>query len=170
MPGLRTVRPADANESAQAWAEALAHDGPTVLVLSRQSLPVLDPAVVDVSVGATVVAPGDDAVIVGTGSEVEVALGARDLLAADGINARAVSMPSWELFRAQPDDARAAVIPPGTPSVSVEAASPTGWHEFVDDVVGLTRFGASAPGDVVMRELGITAENVAAHVRALLGK
>jgi transketolase len=170
MPGLRTIRPADANESAQAWVEALAHDGPTVLVFSRQGLPVLDPSVVDVGAGATVVAPGDDAAIVATGSEVEVALGARDLLAADGINARAVSMPSWELFRASPDEHRRTVLPPGVPSVSVEAAAPTGWHEFVDDVVGLTRFGSSAPGDVVMRELGITPENVADHVRRLLGR
>ncbi len=169
MPGLRVIRPADANESAQAWEAAIAHDGPTCLVLSRQGLPVLDPAVIDVAAGASVVAPGGDAVIVATGSEVSVALGARDLLAADGIRARAVSMPSWELFRTQPDGTRDAVLPPGLPSVAVEAGSPTGWREFVDDVVALTRFGASAPGPVVMRELGITPEHVAARVRRLLG-
>jgi transketolase len=168
MPGLRVIRPGDANESAQAWQTAIAHDGPTCLVLSRQGLPVLDPALVDVAAGASVVAPGDDAVVVGTGSEVSVALGARDLLAGDGIAARVVSMPSWELFRAQPAAARDTVLPQGVPSVAVEAASPTGWHEFVDDVVALTRFGASAPGPVVLRELGIMPENVAEHVRALL--
>ncbi len=170
MPHLRVIRPADANESAQAWQLAIAHDGPTCLVLSRQGLPVLDPRLLDVANGATVVAPGDDAVVVGTGSEVSVALGARDLLAGDGIAARVVSMPSWELFRAQSDAARATVVPPGVPSVAVEAGAPTGWREFVDDVVALTRFGASAPGPVVLRELGITPENVAAHVRALLGR
>jgi len=170
MPGLRTIRPADANESAQAWAEAIAYPGPTALILSRQGLPVLDPGRLNVSQGATVLAPGDDAAIVSTGSEVEVALGARDLLAEKGIRARVVSMPSMEIFRAQPRATRNTVLPPGLPTVAVEAASPFGWHEFADDVVGLDRYGASAPAPILYRELGITAEAVADRVVALLDK
>jgi transketolase len=170
MPQIRVIRPADANESAQAWAAALDHAGPTVLVLTRQGLPILDPAVLDVSTGATVVAPGDDAAIVATGSEVEVALGARELLAGKGIAARAVSMPCMEIFRARSSAERAEVLPPDLPTVAVEAAAPLGWHEFADDVVGLTRFGASAPGPVVYQKLGITAEAVADRVTKLLGR
>lgn len=170
MPGLRVIRPADANESAQAWAQAIVHDGPTVLVLSRQTLPILDPAVLDVGRGATVVAPGDAAAIVATGSEVEVAIAARDLLAKKGLATRVVSLPSFEIFRAQPDADRALVLPPGMPVVAVEAASPLGWHEFADDVVGMNRFGASAPAPVLYREFGITPEAVADRVAALLQK
>jgi transketolase len=170
MPGIRVIRPADANESAQAWAEAIVSTGPTAIVLSRQDLPILDPAVLDVSRGATVVAPGDDAVIVASGSEVEVALGARELLAKKGIAARVVSMPCMEIFRARPPAERAEVLPPELPTVAVEAASPFGWHEFADDVVGLTRFGASAPGPIVFQKLGITAEAVADRVTKLLGR
>jgi len=168
MPGLLVIRPADAHETAQAWVAALEHEGPTALVLSRQSLPVLDPTALNVAAGATVIAPGDDAAIVGTGSEVEIALAARDQLAAQGIRARVVSMPSWELFRKRPATERAQVLPAGVPSVAVEAGSSLGWSEFVDDVVGLERFGASAPGKVLYAELGITPEAVAAKVRARL--
>ncbi|MEA2704772.1 MAG: transketolase [Actinomycetota bacterium] len=163
-PLLRTFRPADANESAAAWREAISWGGPSVLVLTRQSLPTLDPALLDVAGGASVVAPGDDAAIVATGSEVELALAARDLLAAEGISARVVSMPCCELFRDQSADVRAAILPRGMPTVAVEAAAPTGWHEFADGVVGLRRFGASAPGPVVYAKLGFTPENVADHV------
>jgi transketolase len=170
MPGIRVIRPADANESAQAWAEAIAHFGPTVIVLSRQGLPILDPAVLDVSRGATVVAPGNDAAIVASGSEVEVALGARDLLTKKGVAARVVSMPCMELFRARSSAERADVLPPDLPTVAVEAASPFGWHEFADDVVGLTRFGASAPGPIIYEKLGITPEAVAGRVAQLLGR
>jgi transketolase len=170
MPGIHVIRPADANESAQAWAEALAYEGPTALILSRQNLPVLDPKLLDVGKGATIVAEGDDATIVATGSEVEVALGARALLARSGIAARVVSMPSMELFRERPADEQEAVLPYDVPVVAVEAASPFGWHEFADDVVGLTRFGASAPAPILYQELGITAEVVADRVAELLGK
>jgi transketolase len=170
MPGMRVIRPADANESAQAWAEAIARNGPTAIVLSRQGLPILDPAALDVGRGATVIAPGDDAAIVASGSEVEVALGARDLLAKKGIAARVVSMPCMEIFRARPSAERAEVLPPDLPTVAVEAASPFGWHEFADDVVGLTRFGASAPGPIIYQKLGITAEAVADRVTKALGR
>jgi transketolase len=167
-PGLRVIRPADANETAQAWAEAIALPGPTVLVLSRQGLPTLATELVDVSKGATVVAPGDAAAIVATGSEVEIALAARDLLADKGVAARVVSMPCMEIFRARAAAERATVLPPDMPTVAIEAAAPTGWHEFADDVVGLTRFGASAPADVLYRELGITAAAAAERVLQML--
>ena len=170
MPGLRTFRPADANESAQVWAEAIAHSGPSVIVLSRQALPVLDPAVLNAGAGASVVAPGDDAVILATGSEVALALAGRALLAEQGIAARVVSMPSMEVFRARPAAEQARILPPGLPTLAVEAAAPLGWHEFADDVLGLTRFGASAPGPTVYKELGFTAEAVAGRVTKLLRK
>jgi transketolase len=117
-----------------------------------------------------VVAPGDDAVPLSTGSEVALCLEARELLAQQGIAARVVSMPSMENFRALPAAARAAVLPPGLPTLAVEAAAPLGWHEFADDVLGLTRFGASAPGPTVYRELGFTTDAVAARVTKLLRK
>jgi transketolase len=166
MPHLRLIRPADANEAAQAWAAALDYAGPTGLVLSRQSLPVLDPDLVDVR--GAVVADGDDATIVATGSEVEVALQARDLLAADGIGARVVSLPCWDLFRERPDDERVTILPPGRPTVAVEAASPMGWREFADDVVAMTTFGASGKAADLYEHFGITPPAVAARVRALL--
>jgi transketolase len=169
-PNLRVIRPADANETAQAWAEALAHQGPTVLVLSRQGLPTLDAKLVDVGKGATVIAPGDHAAIIATGSEVEIALGARDLLAKQGIEARVVSMPCVEIFREQSAAARDKVLPPDMPTVAVEAAAPIGWYEFADDVVGLTRFGASAPAPIIYEKLGITAEAVAERVSRLIDK
>jgi transketolase len=107
---------------------------------------------------------------VATGSEVEVALGARDLLAKKGIAARVVSMPCMEIFRARPRAERAKVLPPGLPTVAVEAAAPLGWHEFADEVVGLTRFGASAPAPILFQKLGITAEAVADRVVQVMGR
>jgi transketolase len=170
MPGILVLRPADANESAQAWAEALAYEGPSAIILSRQGLPILDPKLVDVGQGASILAEGDEATIVATGSEVEVALAARDLLAKEGIAARVVSMPSMELFRERPAEEQEKILPYDVPVVAVEAASPFGWHEFADDVVGLSRFGASAPAPILYEKLGITAEAVAARVMELLGK
>lgn len=170
IPGLRVVRPADANETAQAWAQALDHQGPTALVLSRQSLPVLNPDLVDVSAGAAVLSPGDDAAIVATGSEVEVALAAAEALRDDGVGARVVSLPSWEVFAEQDEAVRHRVLPPGIPSVAVEAASTLGWRDLVDEVVGLSRFGASAPATVLYPEMGITPEAVADRVRHLLAR
>jgi transketolase len=170
MPGIHVIRPADANESAQAWAEALAFEGPTAIILSRHGLPTLDPSLLDVAEGATIVAEGDQATIVSTGSEVEVALAARDLLAKQGVAARVVSMPCMELFRERPAEEQEKILPYDVPVVAVEAASPFGWHEFADDVVGLSRFGASAPAPVLYQQLGITAEAVAARVAELLGK
>jgi transketolase len=170
IPGLTVIRPADANETAQAWRIALEHEGPTALVLSRQDLMTLDPSRVEVAAGASVVAPGDDAVIVATGSEVELALVAHERLAAAGIAARVVSMPSWELFRAQSSLRREEVIPRGIPSLAVEAGASQGWCEFVDATIGLDRFGASAPAGVLYERFGFSPDAIAGRVRALLGR
>ena len=166
MPGLTVIRPADANETVQAWIVALRRPGPTALVLSRQGLPVLEPDVVDVRGG--VVAPGDDCALVATGSEVEIALAARDLLAANGVHARVVSLPSFELFFERPAAEREAVLPPGMPRVAVEAASTFGWAGIADAVVGMTTFGASGKAVDLYPHFGITARAVADAALALL--
>jgi transketolase len=142
------------------------------LVLSRQDLPVLPEADFEgVARGAYILrdVEGPEVAIVGTGSELSVALGAADLLAEDDVRARVVSMPSWELFEAQPDGYRDAVLPPGLPSVAVEAGVAQGWERWVDRTVSIDRFGASAPGAEVLEKLGITAENTARTARDLLG-
>jgi transketolase len=171
MPGLTVVRPADANETAQAWRFAIGHDGPTALILSRQNLPVLEGVDPDgVARGAYTVRSVDAPaiVLVGTGSEVAVCLAAAEQLAADGVAASVVSMPSWELFELQDESYRAAVLPPGVPRLSVEAAATFGWAQWVDDSVGIDRFGISAPGDVALAELGINPDHVAERAGALL--
>ncbi|MBM3665273.1 MAG: transketolase, partial [Actinobacteria bacterium] len=173
IPGLVTLRPADARETAQAWRIAVARtDGPTALVLTRQGVPVLPMEQPPVDRGAYVVAPGDDCILIATGSEVSLALAARDLLATDGVLARVVSMPSWELFEAQPDAYRDEVLPPAFAArVSVEAASTFGWARWTGTwgrTVGIDRFGESAPGGTVMERLGMTPEAVAASARESL--
>jgi transketolase len=169
IPDLAVVRPADANEVAQAWTVALRRDGPTALVLTRQKLPVLAP-VPDGAVerGAYVREEGDDLIIIGSGSEVHLALAARELLATDGISARVVSMPSWELFSTQSAAYREQVLPPHVRRLAVEAGRDLGWCRWADDVVSLERFGASAPGEVLFRELGFAPENVANRAKELL--
>jgi transketolase len=179
MPGLRMLRPADANEVAQAWRIHLEADrGPTALILTRQKIPVLegtaDRAPDGVARGAYALVdeePGRlDLVLVGTGSEVAVCVAAREQLAASGRSVRVVSMPSWDLFEAQPDAYRAGVLPPGVPKLAVEAAASLGWDRYVDDVVGIDRFGASAPGAVALDSLGINPEHVVERARALLDR
>jgi transketolase len=125
---------------------------PTALVLSRQDLPVLDPAAVDVR--GAVLAEGDDGAIVATGSEVAIALAARQLLLEEGVRARVVSLPSFELFRQQPEHERRSILPPELPAVAVEAASPFGWSEFAGRVIGMTTFGASAKAADLFPTLG----------------
>lgn len=174
IPGLVVLRPADAAETAGAWRVAIERtDGPTALVLSRQSLAPL-PGDPDVGRGAWVVAGGEDCILIASGSEVGVALEARDELAASGIGARVVSMPSHELFEAQDPAYRESVLPSAMRArVAVEAGSPEGWHRWtgIDGaVVALDRFGESAPGDVVREHLGITGEAVADAARAVLGR
>jgi len=175
MPGLRLIRPADANECAHAWRVAVDSDGPTALVLSRQSLPVLEgtaEAADGVARGAYVlVEPSGppDVVLVGTGSEVALCVEAARLLAGDGpLSARVVSFPSWDLFALQPDDYRAGVFPAGVPTLAVEAAASLGWDRYADDVVAIDHFGASAPGAEALAHFGYTPDNVAARARALV--
>jgi transketolase len=172
MPGLRVIRPADANESASALRIAVESDGPTALILSRQSLPVLEgTADGEVDRGAYVLVEGGedpDVVLIGTGSEVHVCVDAAKILATDGITARVVSMPSWDLFEAQDDDYQDLVLGPGSPTLSVEAASSFGWSRWADDSVAIDHFGLSGPGAAVLAEFGFTPENVAERAQALL--
>ena len=179
IPGLIVIRPADANETAAAWRVALQRKGPVALALTRQKLPTLDaqtcPIAAGVPRGAYTLADADspNIIIIATGSEVQWALGAKDELEAKGIRARVVSMPSWELFAEQGDDYRRQVLPPGLPKLAVEAGVTMGWRGFVGcrgDVIGIDRFGASAPGNVVMDELGFSVENVVSRALKLLGR
>jgi len=182
MPGMRVVRPADANETAEAWRVAMERrDGPTMLVLTRQKLPVLDRGELAPAAGlrrggyvlAAEAGELPDLVLVATGSEVWIALEARKVLAEEGVDARVVSLPCWELFREQPRSYRDEVLPPEvTARLAVEAASPFGWKEWVGDhgdVVGVDRYGASAPWKVLYRHYGLTPENVARRARSLMG-
>ncbi|HTN25696.1 MAG TPA: transketolase [Solirubrobacteraceae bacterium] len=172
IPGLVFLRPGDAAETAEAWRVILEDlEGPAAMALSRQDLPIYDRtkygAVSGVGKGAYVLLDADDAqaTIIGTGSEVWVAVAAAELL---DVPVRVVSMPSWELFEQQDDDYKASVLPVDLPTVSVEAGVRMGWERYADAIVSIDRFGASAPGDLVLEKLGITPENVADHVRQLL--
>jgi transketolase len=174
IPGLTVIRPGDANETAAAWRTILEDlEGPAVMALSRQDLPVLAEASGEgVARGAYVLRDPDDpaVVIVGTGSELWVALQAAERLEDDGVAARVVSMPSFELFAAQDEAYRESVLPPDLPSVSVEAGIAQGWERWVDRSVSIERFGASAPGTEVLERLGITPENVAGAAAALVAE
>jgi len=182
IPNLILIRPADANETAAAWRVALGRrDGPTGLALTRQKLPVLagtarDPAET-IARGAYVLAgtPGTpDVLLIASGSEVHLALEARDLLAEKGIAVWVVSMPSWELFDAQTASYREAVLPPQvTARLALEAGVTQGWAKYVGtagDVMGLERFGASAPYKVLMEKFGFTPEAVAGQALRLLDR
>jgi len=171
IPGLDVVRPADANETAASWKTILeTTDRPSALILSRQNLPVLPGTSADgVAKGAYVLAGGDeksDVLLIGTGSEVQHALGAREILAAQGIKARVISMPSVDRFERQDDDYRESVLPRAIKArVSIEAGSRLGWREIVGDagrIVSIDHFGESADGLLLLKKYGFTAENVAA--------
>jgi len=177
IPGLTDFRPADANETAAAWRLALERKGPSFFALSRQDLPVIDPVTHDVyagvSKGAYVLEDAKDpqVVLIGTGSEVWAVLEAAKLLAAEGVRARVVSFPSWKIFEEQTAEYKASVLPAGVPKLAVEAGVTLGWWKYVGsdgDVIGLDRFGASAPGPKVLAELGFSAENVAARAKKLV--
>jgi transketolase len=182
IPNLTVIRPADANETAVAWQAALEAKGPVALVLSRQNLPVLDRdryAPADgLRRGGYILAEAEgghpDLVLIATGSEVSLVLAARALLADRGVRAQVVSLPSWELFDAQDQAYRDEVLPPlATRRLAVEAGLPFGWERFVGPdgaVLGVTRFGASAPGDVMLREFGFTPEQVCRRALALMGR
>lgn len=167
IPGLQVIRPADARETAAAWMAALAHDGPTALILTRQNVPVCtDGGAVEPGAAATLPADRPEVRLIGTGSEVHVAIAAAAMLAADGIRAEVVSMPSWD--RAERSGAATALRRGALPTVSVEAGVTLGWERWAHASVGIDRFGASAPGATAMARLGVTAEAVADAARSLV--
>ena len=183
IPNLTVIRPADANEAAQAWKVALEkRDGPVLLVLTRQNLPVYDRTkmgdAAGLAKGAYVLLDADkvypDVILIGTGSEVQFAVEAHAKLAQQGIGARVVSMPSWELFKKQSDEYRHSVLPPSvTARVAIEAAVPMGWEQWVGpygSVIGLERFGASAPYKIIYEQLGFTTDNVVLRALAAIDK
>ncbi|HWO98857.1 MAG TPA: transketolase [Bacillus sp. (in: firmicutes)] len=183
MPDLSVIRPADGNETAAAWRLAVeSTDKPTVLVLTRQNLPTLEGtkehAYEGVSKGAYVVSPAGkdqaDVLLLATGSEVSLAVEAQKVLASEGIHASVVSMPSWDRFEAQSAEYKESVIPKSVKKrVAIEMASTLGWERYTGDegtVIGIDRFGASAPGELVMKEYGFTVENVVANVKQLLNQ
>ena len=172
IPGLCVIRPADANETSQAWQIAVERDGPTALVLTRQNVGVLDGTerASQVARGAYVLinTPAPAVILAGTGSEVQCCTEAAALLAADGIASSVVSMPSWDLFEAQDTQYRASVFSHGVPVLGVEAGSPMGWDRYADATVSMNRFGASAPGSDLMAHFGFTAPSIADAARKLL--
>ena len=180
MPNMAVIRPADANETTVAWRVAIERHGPVSLVLTRQNIPILDPDRYPlregVPRGAYVLAGGQeraDVILIASGSEVQLALAARDQLAGQKISARVVSMPCWELFDEQPAEYRAQVLPPDVPKLAVEAGATLGWYKYVGEnggIIGIDRFGASAPGKVVMEKLGFNVNNVVQHALRLLGR
>jgi transketolase len=168
IPGLQVIRPADANETVAAWKAAVDHDGPTALVLSRQAITVCtDGSAVETGAGIIRQAEHPQVVLVGTGSEVSLCVSAAEELATAGIEATVVSMPSWDRFAAQSATFQDSVLPSGLPVLSVEAAVTFGWERYADESIGIDRFGASAPGDVVMDKLGINVANVVAAATRL---
>ena len=174
IPDLQVIRPADANETMAAWRACVEHDGPTALVLSRQNIPVRTDGSAVARGGAVVRAATNsathrpDVTIVATGSEVATSIDAADALAADGIAAQVVSLPSWDRFERQDDAYRASVFPTGVPVLSVEAATTFGWARYAHRSIGIDRFGASAPGPVALDKLGINVANIVEHARALV--
>ncbi len=180
IPGLTVLRPADSSEVAEAWRVALMHkSGPVALILTRQKLPLIDRALYGsasgVEKGAYVIADAvsgpPQVLLIGTGSEVQLVISARETLAAAGIRARVVSMPSHELFAAQDQRYRDEVLLPGVPRVAIEAGHPMSWYRWVGDhgaIVGLDHFGASAPAERLFKEFGITAERVVEEAKKLV--
>lgn len=181
MPNLHVFRPADANETAQAWRHAMVRtDGPTALVLSRQKLPTFDPAVHGdgsaAARGGYVLADAEgaspDAILLATGSEVSLCLEARARLAQDGVSCRVVSLPCWELFDAQDPSYRESVLPASVEArVSVEAGVSLGWSRYLGpsgEAIALDRFGASAPGGTNFEKFGFSVDNVVASVKRQL--
>ncbi|HXQ93914.1 MAG TPA: transketolase [Thermoplasmata archaeon] len=171
IPGLTVLRPADANETSAAWALAVRRRGPTALILTRQKLPILEAAIRPAEEGAArggyvLADPSNgtpEVVLIATGSEVALALDAQARLAAQGLRTRVVSLPSWEIFEEQTSEYRASVLPPGLPKISIEAGRTIGWERYVGPTgasIGLDKFGASAPGPVVQREMGFTVDHV----------
>lgn len=182
IPNMTVIRPADANETAQAWKAALLHrGGPVALVLTRQNVAIIEAgnyrSTGDLSRGAYILSEPDRApelILIASGSEVELILQAQLKLKENGIAARVVSMPSWELFEKQDDGYKQRVFPKGLRKrLAVEAASPQGWHKYITDegdMLGMTRFGESAPAGDLFKEFGFTVANVVARAKSLLGR
>lgn len=180
IPNLTLIRPADANETAEAWKLVVEKtDGPIALALTRQGVPTFDRSAMapasGLRRGAYVMSDGDgepQIILIATGSEVQHVVAAVEMLREEGIRARAVSMPSWELFDAQPDEYREEVLPSAVRMrIAVEAGIVVGWERYVGlegDVIGMHRYGASAPGEEVMERFGITAEDVVVRAKAML--
>jgi transketolase len=181
MPNIMILRPSDANETVEAWRVALQHrDGPVGLVLTRQKLPVLDRTALasasGLAQGAYILAETGglppELILIATGSEVSIALEAHVRLAGEGIRTRVVSMPCWELFERQPQSYRDTVLPPSVRArLSIEAAAPFGWERYAGldgAIIGVTDFGASAPGPLVMREFGFTPERIVDAAKKVL--
>ena len=180
IPDLVTIRPADATETVEAWKISLEHyQGPTALILSRQNLPVLDRSALAPSAGVRyggyiLWESGEqpDVILIGTGSEVHIALEAGKLLERNGVKARVVSLPSWELFDAQSIDYRAKVLPPEISArVSIEAGITLGWERYVGQrgiSIGINHFGTSAPGPVIYDRWGLTPQNAVDKALSLL--
>jgi transketolase len=179
IPGMTTIRPAEANETAHAWAAALQAKGPVALCLTRQNLPNLPADIVskrmDVAKGAYVVSCEKDfeIILIASGSELQVIMGAADILRGKGKKVRVVSMPSWELFDKQSAEYKESVLPATCKKrISVEAGSTFGWQRYVGScglALGIDHFGASAPCDLLAKEYGFSAEAVAEHAIAYLG-
>jgi transketolase len=183
IPGLTVIRPADANEVAEAWRIAVENkNGPTAIILTRQNVPVIDrgkfhPAA-GLRKGAYLLSDSSsgnpEIILIGTGSEVHLALEVHEKLLSEGVKTRVVSMPSWELFEQQPEKYRQEILPPDvTKRVSIEAGVALGWHRYVGkegQIIGIDHFGASAPGNILLKEFGFTAENILNRVRSLLTK
>jgi transketolase len=181
IPGLNVMRPADATETVQCWAAAIEHDGPTLFAFTRQNLPHLSRANAKIggaSKGAYILSEaGDgapDVILIGSGSEVSLCMKAQEKLKGYGVKARVVSFPSWYLFETQDAAYHESVLPKAvTKRVTVEAGARLGWHRWAGDegtVIGIDHFGASAPGDVIMKNFGFTAEHVTAAALRLVGK
>jgi len=181
IPNMTLLRPADANETVEAWKIAVAHtEGPVGLVFTRQKLPIFDRSKLGPAAGtakgayvlADCAAGAPRLILIATGSEVSIALEAHNQLTREGVASRVVSIPCWDLFEAQPQSYKDTVLPPAVKArVSVEAASPLGWERYVGlegAIIGLNRFGASAPGEIVMRELGFTAEHIVKVAKSVL--
>ena len=179
IPNLTVIRPADANETSVAWQSTFETDGPVALLLTRQNVPVLEPGPAEDALRGAYIredAEGGepDVILIGTGSEVAVALEARKLLAENGVDARVVSMPSWEIYDAQDQGYKDSVLPPSVEArVSVEAGVPTGWERYVGfrgRSIGINRYGASIPGEELLARLGINPEHVTNEALDLLGR
>jgi transketolase len=178
IPFLTDFRPADANETSAAWGLALERKGPSFMAFSRQDLPILDPVrhrvFEGVRRGAYIVEQGSDSpdlLIVGTGAELWPALRAAEQLKKDGIVTRVVSMPSFRLFEEQSESYKASIFPDHLPKLAIEAGATLGWWKYVGrdgDVIGLDRFGASAPGVTALEKLGFGTDNVIARAKALI--